>query len=92
MPSRISQMRNEPQPQQTQPSLQPQINEEYIQRVKALMNSKNAQQYLMELANVNPQFKNFMEIARAGNGQQLYEMLAKQQGVDPNSFLQKLLN
>ena len=78
--------------QSQQPQLQPQINDAYIKQLKALMNSKNARQYLMEIAQTNPQFKNFMEIVQNGNGQQLYEMLAKQKGFDPNIILQKLLN
>ena len=56
------------------------------------MNSKNAQQYLMELAAENSQFKQFMDIVQKGNGQQLYEMLAHQCGVDPNQLLTKLIN
>ena len=84
-------MRNEQLPQQTLPQ-QPQINEEYIKKVRALMNSKNAQHYLMELAEENPQFKQFMDIVQKGNGQQLYETLAHQYGVDPNWLLTKLLN
>ncbi len=54
------------------------------------MNSKNAQQFLLEMAQMNPQFRNIMEVAQKGNGQQLFEMLAKQRNIDPNIILQKL--
>ena len=90
MPSRISQMRNEQLPQQTLPQQSPQINDEYIQQLKTLMNSKNAQQFLLEMAQMNPQFRNIMEVVQKGNGQQLFEMLAKQRNIDPNIILQKL--
>ena len=55
------------------------------------MNSKNAQQFLLEMAQMNPQFRNVMEVAQKGNGQQLFEMLAKQRNIDPNIILQKLI-
>lgn len=84
-------MRNEQLPQQTLPQQSPQINDEYIQQLKTLMNSKNAQQFLLEMAQMNPQFRNIMEVAQKGNGQQLFEMLAKQRNIDPNIILQKLI-
>ena len=84
-------MRNEQLPQQSQP--QPlQINEEFIDQLKTLMKSKNAMQYLTELASVNPQFKTFFDMARTGNLQPVYENLARQYNIDPKWLLNKLLN
>ena len=92
MPSRISQMRNVPlqQPQNQQPQYQ--INEEYLQQLKALMHSKNAPQYIMEIAAMNPQFKNIVDIGQSGNLKAIFESMARQYNVDPNWLLRKLLD
>lgn len=76
--------------QQTQPS-QP-INEEYLNQVKALMRSKNASQYLAELALYNPQFRQFLNMAKTGTLQPLYENMARQRGIDPNWLISQLIN
>ena len=41
------------------------------------MNSGNGQQYLMELAGINPEFKTIMDAVKSGNGQRIYEALAR---------------
>ena len=55
------------------------------------MRSKNASQYLMEVAAANPWFKKFLEISKTGNIQSIYEFLARQNNVDPNWLINKLL-
>ena len=92
MPSTISQMRNGQMPQQ-QTAQQPQLNEEYIQQLKMLMNSGNPQQYLAQAAANNPQLKQVMTmIANGGNPRTIFENLARQKGIDPNLILNKLIN
>ena len=85
-------MRNGQMPQQQQTQYQqPQLNEEYIQQLKILMHSKNAEQYLAAIAMNNPQFKSILNMVKnGGNPQAIYEMLARQWGVDPNWLLNKL--
>ena len=57
------------------------------------MRSKNAPQYLAELAKQNPQFKQILQLAQNGNNlQAIFENMANQNGIDPNSILQKLIN
>lgn len=81
------------QSQQTQSPQQPPINEEYLNQLKALMNSKNASQVLTELALQNPQFRSIFEMAQNGsNMKTVFENLARQRGIDPAWILQKLIN
>ena len=87
MPSRISQMRNGQQMPQ-----RPQINEEYLNQLKTLMRSKNASQYLVEIASQNPQFKQFFEMAQKGTLRPVYENMARQRGIDPNWLISQLIN
>ena len=85
-------MRNVQAPQQMQPQL-PQINEEYLNQLKTLMNSKNASEYLIKIAQENPWFKQIIQMSQnGGNLQNLFENMARQRGVDPKQILQKLVN
>ena len=57
------------------------------------MNSKNAPQYLAQLAQQNPQFQQLYGMAMGGaNMKQLFEQMARQRGIDPNLVLNKLLS
>ena len=84
-------MRNEiPQSQQTM--AQPSLNENYINQLKAIMKSKNVQDYLANMAAQNPQLKQIMEFARGGgNLQQVATMMAKQGNIDLNQLINKLM-
>ena len=83
MPSQISQLRNQQQPQ---------INEAYIDQLKQLMKSGNAPQYLAQAALSNPQIRQILELYKnSSNPQALFESLARQQGVDPNWLINKLM-
>lgn len=83
MPSQISQLRNQQQPQ---------INEAYIDQLKQLMKSGNASQYLAQAALSNPQIRQVLELYKnSSNPQALFESLAQQQGVDPNWLINKLM-
>lgn len=57
------------------------------------MRSKNASQYLAELAKQNPQFRQILQLAQNGNNLQvIFENMANQKGINPNSILQQLIN
>ena len=56
------------------------------------MHSKNAPQYIMEIAAMNPQFKNIVDIGQSGNLKAIFESMARQYNVDPTWLLRKLLD
>lgn len=57
------------------------------------MKSKNATEYLAVLAQQNPTFKQILQMAQGGgNLQSMFENMARQRGIDPNSVLDKLIN
>ena len=93
MPSRISQMRNGAQlPPQQMMAPQSSLNEEYINQLKAIMRSKNAQEYLVNTALQNPQFQQVLQAAKnGGNLQQIAAMMAKQRNVDLNQLVNQLM-
>ena len=86
-------MRNGQLQQQAPNQQQFQINEEYLNQLKTLMKSKNATEYLAVLAQQNPTFKQILQMAQGGgNLQSMFENMARQRGIDPNSVLDKLIN
>lgn len=86
-------MRNGQLQQQAPTQQQFQINEEYLNQLKTLMKSKNAAEYLAILAQQNPTFKQILQVAQSGgNLQSIFENMARQYGIDPNSVVDKLIN
>ena len=63
-----------------------------VQAFKAIKNSKNPQQMLMNMAQQNPQTKQIIDMINSSgqSPKDLFYQMAKQKGVDPNQILNML--
>lgn len=65
-----------------------------IQQIKGMYNmlqqAQNPQALLQQMAAQNPQFAQVLQMCSSRNPQDLFYMLCKQRGIDPNTVLNQL--
>lgn len=65
-----------------------------IEQIKGLYNmmqqAQNPQAFLQQVASQNPQFAEIMQMCNSRNPKDLFYMMCKQRGIDPNTILNQL--